>query len=91
MSASDINIPSDSLLDCPTCGMPAEITDRFVLDGAPTPVEHVKLACVRGHWYTMPVDQPFITGLRRHHPRRSADVIPSRRSALSEHARDGSH
>ena len=47
----------DSLLECPTCALPAEITDRFTLDGAPAPVEHVKLLCVQRHWYTLPVDQ----------------------------------
>lgn len=47
----------DPLLECPTCGLPAEITDRFTLDGAPAPVEHVKLVCVGRHWYTLPVDQ----------------------------------
>lgn len=57
MSSSDIKIPADSLLNCPTCGLPAEITDRFVLDGVPAAVEHVKLVCVRGHWYTPPVEQ----------------------------------
>jgi hypothetical protein len=46
-----------SFLDCPTCGLPTEIIDRFTLDGAPMPVEHVKLVCVRGHWYTIPIDQ----------------------------------
>jgi len=45
------------LLDCPTCGLPAEITDRFTLNGAPAPVEHIKMMCVRRHWYTLPVDQ----------------------------------
>jgi hypothetical protein len=57
MSSSDIKIPDDPLLNCPACGLPAEITDRFILDGVPTPVEHVKLVCVSGHWYTPPVDQ----------------------------------
>jgi hypothetical protein len=46
----------NSLVDCPACGLPAEITDRFTLGGAPGPVEHVKLVCVRRHWYTLPVD-----------------------------------
>ncbi len=58
---------ADLLLDCPTCGLPAEITDRFVLDGVPTPVEHVKLVCVKRHWYTLPVDQLPVA--RRAHPR----------------------
>jgi hypothetical protein len=45
-----------ALVDCPTCGLPAEVTDRFTLGGAPGPVEHVKVMCVRRHWYTLPVD-----------------------------------
>jgi hypothetical protein len=63
MGAYEINtggVPpceGEPLLDCPTCGLPAEITDRFVLGGAPGPVEHVKLVCVGRHWYTLPVDQ----------------------------------
>ena len=44
------------LVDCPTCGLPAEITDRFTLGGAPGPVEHLKVICVRRHWYTLPLD-----------------------------------
>jgi hypothetical protein len=47
----------DSFLDCPTCGLPMEVTERFTLGGAPAPVEHVKVVCVRRHWYTIPVDQ----------------------------------
>ena len=57
MSDSNIHIPSEPLVECPTCGLPAEITDRFILDGAPGPVEHVKIVCVTRHWYTLPVDQ----------------------------------
>lgn len=44
----------NALLDCPACGLPAEIVDRFVLDGSPSPVEHVKLRCIDGHWFTVP-------------------------------------
>lgn len=44
------------LLDCPTCALPAEVVDRFVLDGSPHPVEHVKLRCITGHWFTVPTD-----------------------------------
>jgi hypothetical protein len=45
-----------TLVQCPTCGLPAEITERFVLGGVPEPVEHVKIVCVRRHWYALPVD-----------------------------------
>ena len=50
----------DLLIDCPSCGLPAEITDRFTLNGAPAPVEHVKLVCIQRHWYTLPLDQLMV-------------------------------
>jgi hypothetical protein len=56
MSNNKIFIPADPLVECPACGLPAGITDRFVLNGAPEPVEHVKIACVNRHWFTLPVD-----------------------------------
>ena len=46
----------DTLLDCPVCGLPAEIVARFTLDGVPRPVDHVKIACLGGHWFTLAVD-----------------------------------
>jgi hypothetical protein len=56
MSNQNTELIPGTLVDCPTCGLPAEITDRFSLGGAPEPVEHVKVMCVRRHWYTLPVD-----------------------------------
>jgi hypothetical protein len=56
MSNDKIHIPTEPLVECPACGLPAEITDRFTLGGAPEPVEHVKLVCVTRHWFTIPVD-----------------------------------
>jgi hypothetical protein len=60
MTPPQIRIPTDPLLECPTCGLPAEIIDRFTLGGAPAPLEHVKLFCVNRHWYTLPVDHPAV-------------------------------
>ena len=56
MSNHEIHIPDEPLVECPACGLPAEILDRFTLGGAPEPVEHVKIACVMRHWFTLPVD-----------------------------------
>lgn len=53
---NNADLAPGALVNCPTCGLPADITDRFTLGGAPGPVEHVKLVCVRRHWYTLPVD-----------------------------------
>lgn len=61
MTRPQIRIPTDPLLECPNCGLPAEIIDRFTLDGVPTPVEHVKFVCVNRHWYTLPVDHPAVS------------------------------
>ena len=41
---------------CPTCGVPMEVVDRFTLAGAPAPVEHVKVRCPSGHWFTIPTE-----------------------------------
>lgn len=38
---------------CPDCGAPAEIVDRFVLNSTDGPLEHLKLWCVMGHWFTV--------------------------------------
>ena len=38
MNQPDTRVPADPLLNCPSCGLPAEITDRIMLDGAPGPV-----------------------------------------------------
>lgn len=45
-----------TLANCPTCGRPAEIADRFTLVGAPGPVQHVKVVCAARHWYTLAVE-----------------------------------
>jgi hypothetical protein len=42
------------LTNCPECGAPAEIVDRFVLPSTEGPVEHVKTRCVTGPWFVVP-------------------------------------
>lgn len=70
MTPPQIRIPADPLLECPSCGLPAEIIDRFTLDAAPTPVEHIKLVCVNRHWYTLPVDGDWLREVTAIHRRR---------------------
>jgi hypothetical protein len=41
---------------CPECDLPAEITDRFTLNGTDGAEDHVKLVCVAGHWFTPRAD-----------------------------------
>ncbi len=42
--------------ECPTCGAPVTVIDRFTLAGSPGPVEHVKISCAAGHRFTVPTD-----------------------------------
>lgn len=83
--STDIQIPSDPLLNCPSCGLPTEITDRFTLNGAPSAVEHVKVVCVQRHWYTLPVDK-----LPAAEPEeRSATALRAHRMTAAREASDG--
>lgn len=45
-----------TVISCPDCGRPAEVTDRFSLGSTSGPVDHVALYCVAGHVFRMPVD-----------------------------------
>jgi hypothetical protein len=44
------------IVSCPTCAAPAEIEERGALVGTDGPVQHVKVTCVRRHWFLMPRD-----------------------------------
>lgn len=45
-----------SLVSCPDCGVPAEITERFFLPSTDGPVDHIVLHCVAGHHFRMAAD-----------------------------------
>jgi len=49
-------IPAALEFDCPTCGAPMEVIGHFILRGVPADVEHVKVRCIIGHWFTPPTD-----------------------------------
>lgn len=53
--------PLDALVECPECGLPAEIVDRRVVDSTAGPVEHVKTLCVHRHWFLLPAE--WVPGL----------------------------
>ncbi len=38
----------------PTCGAPAEVTDRFTLQSTDGPIEHAKTYCARRHIFMLP-------------------------------------
>jgi hypothetical protein len=43
-----------TVVACPECEVPAEITDRFSLSSTDGPVDCVALSCVGGHHFRMP-------------------------------------
>ncbi|HEY2552477.1 MAG TPA: hypothetical protein VGI64_18060 [Streptosporangiaceae bacterium] len=46
-----------TLVSCPACSFPAEITERFRLPSTDGPVDHVVLHCAAGHHFRMPADR----------------------------------
>ena len=69
---AEIEAPAAIPLDCPSCGLPAQIVDRFTLPGSAGAVEHLKIVCTAGHSVTPPIDSPPPGALRgdrtgRHH------------------------
>ena len=45
-----------TLVPCPTCGVPAEVTDRVSLASTGGPVEHLCLRCLDGHYFRTAAD-----------------------------------
>ena len=46
-----------TVIPCPDCGVPAEVTERFSLPSTDGPVRHVALSCAAGHHFRMAVDR----------------------------------
>jgi hypothetical protein len=46
-----------SIMSCPGCGAPAEVTERFTLASTDGPVAHIAVSCVGGHHYRMAADR----------------------------------
>jgi hypothetical protein len=63
---------------CPECGAPAEVTDRDALESTDGPVEHVRVLCVRRHWFLLSTAS-LERGRRAAH--RSGRLAPSASSA----------
>ena len=57
---------------CPECGAPAEVTDRSALESTDGPIEHVRVVCVRRHWFLMSTARWPAAAGRRYRARPSA-------------------
>jgi hypothetical protein len=45
-----------TLISCPQCTVPAEVTECFSLGSTDGPVSHIALSCIAGHHFRMAVD-----------------------------------
>jgi len=50
-----IELPTIELVGCPQCDQTAEIISRRVLESTAGPIEHVRIRCLFGHAFCMPV------------------------------------
>jgi len=46
-----------TVISCPECGVPAEVTERFSLPSTDGPVDHAALSCAAGHHFRMATDR----------------------------------
>jgi hypothetical protein len=46
-----------TVISCPDCGAPAEITEHFCLPSTDGPVAHVGVRCAAGHHFRMAADR----------------------------------
>lgn len=63
---------------CPECGVPAEVTDRFVLESTGGAVEHARVRCAGKHWFLLPVTSLRPCARPLWH---AADPVPGTRAA----------
>ncbi len=52
------------LTQCPACGLPAEVADRFVVFGDRGPIEHLTIRCITGPSFEQRVGR-WNPGVRR--------------------------
>jgi len=46
-----------TLIPCPVCGAPAEVTERFTLQSTGGPADHIAVGCLDGHHFRMLIEQ----------------------------------
>jgi hypothetical protein len=47
---------SVTFIDCPSCGLPAEVEHRYTVTSTDGPLESAKIRCPRGHWFSGPLE-----------------------------------
>ena len=67
-------------IDCPACGLPAEILDLYRVQSTEGPLESARVGCPRGHWFN-----GLLEVLVRNEPVRTLSagmgLVPGRRAS----------
>jgi hypothetical protein len=71
-----------TFIECPSCGLPAEVEHRYTLTSTDGPLESAKIRCPHGHWYNGPLES--LTGA-------AAPADGVREAAVSEEAPTPGH
>lgn len=58
---------------CPECGETAEVLDRHVLESTDGPVEHLRIRCLRRHWFLLPAS---MLAPAEHEPPAPREAVP---------------
>ena len=45
-----------TFVNCPGCGLPAEVEHRYTLTSTDGPLEGAKIRCPHGHWFNGPLE-----------------------------------
>ena len=74
-----------TLVSCPDCSVPAEITESFCLPSTDGPVDHIVLHCAAGHHFRMAADR--LPALQRQpQPDAPNDHVLTRALVSQDHA-----
>jgi hypothetical protein len=52
-------VATPDMVQCPECGVPAEIEWSDMLFSTDGPVEHAKIRCANRHWFLMPTERLY--------------------------------
>ena len=83
-------------LDCPAypdpggatrCGLPAEVSCRFIMQSADGPVNSAMVRCPAGHWFTGPIESLTLPSTDQR-DRGTAAVLPASGATTSRTGRD---
>ena len=71
MPTTALPLRPGTVTTCPVCPRPARVLEAFPLMSTGGHVDHVKVSCPAGHWFTLPAERLMplrLPGRRRRRP-----------------------